>query len=46
MEWIAKIFGKLVVEIDVDGTLSTYYRLGGKDYEVPYLLHEVTSYRL
>ncbi len=46
MKWLAKIFGDLVVEIGIDGTLSTYYRLNGVDYEVAYKLHEVVAYEI
>lgn len=44
MRFMARHFGTLVVEIDYDGTLSTYYRFMDKDYEVPYLINEVNSY--
>ena len=46
MRLLAKLFGILVVEIDLDGTLSTYYRLNGVDYEVTYTLHEITAYKM
>jgi hypothetical protein len=43
---LAKLFGTLIVEIDTDGTLSTYLRFRDKDYEVPYLINEKTAYEM
>jgi len=46
MKWLAKRFGKVVIEIGVDRTTRVYMRWMDKDYEVAFSINYLTDYNM